>query len=104
MKRDFDDPHYKAARNAVYKRDRGKCQYPDCKERKRLHVHHILPYADHHSLRLETSNLILLCKAHHEYITGSELIFAKLFNEIVTANEKRLNNARNKRFKRKKGL
>jgi 5-methylcytosine-specific restriction endonuclease McrA len=36
-----------------------------CLSASRLHVHHILPFADHPNLRLDPDNLVTLCRLCH---------------------------------------
>lgn len=83
--RNYEDPFYKEFRRKVLYRDRFRCQYPDCKcgSKKRLHVHHIVPWSQAPSLRYEVTNGITLCKEHHEHITGYEHIWYSVFQRIV---------------------
>lgn len=83
--RDYDE-RYKKFRSEVIKRDKGKCQYPGCRKRTKLHVHHIHRWSDSVSLRYESSNGILICKYHHAKVTGNEYIYADMFREIVKRN------------------
>ena len=50
-------------KHEVHKRDRGQCQFKDCKETKWTEIHHVLPFSKGgtHSL----GNLITLCSGHH---------------------------------------
>jgi 5-methylcytosine-specific restriction endonuclease McrA len=83
MKRNYNDLEYERFRKDVLKRDNKSCQMPGCKNKSMLHVHHIEPWANAHSLRYEPSNGIVLCKACHKSITGKESHYVKLFREIV---------------------
>lgn len=83
MKRNYLDPEYEAFRKEVLKRDRYKCQMPDCGSRKKLHVHHIKPWSKAAALRYDTLNGITLCKACHESITGKETHYEVVFTEII---------------------
>jgi hypothetical protein len=47
----------------VHLRDQGKCQAPQCQERKWLAVHHLKPWAQGGGH--EISNLLTLCSFHH---------------------------------------
>lgn len=85
MKRPSKDPKYTEWRKKVIKRDKHKCQMPNCKKMGR-DVHHILRWADSPSLRYEPNNGILLCKTCHKSITGKESFFRALFFEIVKRN------------------
>lgn len=70
-------------RAAVIKRDGRKCQYPGCKRRSKLEIHHIVPWSISHSLRYEVSNGITLCQRCHYKIKGKEGSYSMLFAEIV---------------------
>ena len=87
--RNYDGPVYKEVRSRVLKRDKHRCQMPDCKCRKRLHVHHIIPWSKAATLRFETNNLITLCHKCHESIKDREHLYESLFMGIVNANNKR---------------
>lgn len=82
-KRDYKDPEYTKARAKVRKRDKRKCQMPGCRRRKRLQVHHIIPWSVRPDLRYELSNMITLCYDCHKLVTGSEGFYEALFREIV---------------------
>ena len=82
MKRNYDDPDYKKFRIDVLKRDKFKCQMPNCKSKKNLNVHHIQTWSNASSLRYEPSNGITLCKYCHKSITGKEIHYETLFREI----------------------
>lgn len=88
---------YKTFRRAVLKRDGYKCQMPNCSARKRLVVHHILPYSRYKSLRTDSSNGISLCRKCHKTVNGKEMIYANLFLTIVGQNE-------NKKTRNKRGV
>lgn len=77
---------YKSMCYAVRKRDKHKCQMPDCKKAGQQ-VHHIRRYADTGYGRLNPDNCILLCKSHHEQVTGNENIYVPLFLKIVANNK-----------------
>ena len=80
-----DNDEYRKFRRSVLKRDSYTCQYPGCKVRNSLEVHHIKKYADHHRLRTEIFNGICLCKKHHCFVTGREEQFESLFFRTVIA-------------------
>lgn len=84
-KRNYNDPQYKAFRNAVRNRDK-HCRWPNCYARKKLQVHHILPWARFPLLRFVLGNGITLCKKHHNYIKGRELSYSTMLIRIL--NEK----------------
>jgi 5-methylcytosine-specific restriction endonuclease McrA len=77
------DDHYSNFRRAVRARDKKCCKWPGCGQRKKLQVHHILPWQTHPLLRYETSNGILLCKVHHKQVTGNELSFANFLASLI---------------------
>ena len=82
MGRDYTDKHYKIFRSQVRNRDK-KCRWPNCEAKKKLQVHHILPWASHPTLRYDVTNGITLCKNHHNITKGKEYHFAPLFRKIV---------------------
>jgi 5-methylcytosine-specific restriction endonuclease McrA len=85
--RNYDDPVYKEVRKQVLQRDKHCCQMPDCGSKKRLHVHHIIPWSKAAYLRFDLSNLISLCKECHESIKDMEHIYQSIFMRIVRDNE-----------------
>lgn len=89
--RNYDDPLYKKARLDTLKRDGFCCQWPNCRSRKQLRVHHIRTWAEHPSLRYILNNLITLCKTHHDDIWGEEDVYAPMFFQILKtqSNDKR---------------
>lgn len=86
--RNFDEPQYVAWRDRVRRRDGYRCQWPGCKCRKRLHVHHIRRWADNPLLRFMDDNGITLCYNHHEFIRGREEDFELTFARIVLEKKK----------------
>ena len=76
---------YKEFRRVVIKRDKGKCQMPDCKS-SGTQVHHIRRWADSGAGKLDPSNGILLCKTCHTRITGLENNYVSIFLKIVGEN------------------
>ena len=83
MKRNYNDPAYEKYRKDVLKRDKYKCQMPNCKKKTQLQVHHIKKWSNASALRYETSNGITLCKSCHDSIRGKEHHFEPLFRSIV---------------------
>lgn len=81
--RESDD--YKKWRASVKMRDGRKCQFPNCKKRTKLEVHHILPWSLSASLRFEVSNGICLCSYHHKSIKGKEGYYTGMFQAIVNS-------------------
>lgn len=84
--RPYDDRYIKV-RNKILKRDKYKCQYPNCvKKGLKLHCHHILRLVDSPHLKYTETNLITLCSYHHKIIvTNNEAFYIKLFTGIVNA-------------------
>ncbi len=76
-------------RASVIKRDKRKCQFPGCKSRRRIQVHHILQWATTPGLRYEVSNGVALCSRCHGKIKGKELNYVGLFTEIVRQNSEK---------------
>lgn len=81
--RNFQDPEYKKWRNAVYKRDKFKCQWPGCSQKRKLNAHHIRTWASFPGLRYLVSNGITLCYQHHKMIKNMETIYESVFQKIV---------------------
>ena len=81
--RSSNDEQLKVWKKIIRRRDRRKCQFPDCHEKKKLQCHHIIRWSDCPELRYDIGNGILLCKSHHELVTGEEIIYAPIFIEIV---------------------
>ncbi len=80
-------PEYWASRKKVVARDK-KCQWPNCKRRTRLEVHHIVEWSKEPKLRFDEKNQICLCKIHHRGIKGKEPFFIKMFRIIVDSKYK----------------
>jgi len=89
MRRNYDDADYKKARGRARRRDRRTCQMPGCSCRKRLQVHHIIPYSQRPDLRDDLSNLITLCYTCHKEVTGSEAFYESLFMGIIKEKKRR---------------
>jgi 5-methylcytosine-specific restriction endonuclease McrA len=86
-KRDFTDPQYEAFRKRVRARDSHTCQFPGCSTTKRLHVHHIIPWAKSPILRYVDTNGITLCSHHHKLVSKHEEHYQALFTGIVYRNK-----------------
>ena len=82
-RRDYSDPLYKTWRQQVRARDKCKCQWPGCKARKKLVVHHIKRWADIPSLRYSVQNGITLCKVHHDSVKDKEQAYESFFYNII---------------------
>lgn len=93
MNRRFNkvDPLYKKWRAAVIRRDKNRCQMPDCPYRDKsgkrtMQAHHIRRWADCILTRYEVSNGITLCKGCHARIRNQETAYMLLFTQIVIEN------------------
>ena len=82
--RNPDDPQLKVWRRTVKKRDRHKCQFPECRAKTKLQAHHVIRWADNIAKRYDVTNGITLCKSHHKIVTGNEDAYIALFTEIVS--------------------
>lgn len=82
MDRNYKDPSYKNFRNNVRNRDKF-CRWPNCLCKKKLQVHHILPWKTHPTLRYDENNGITLCKKHHKIVTGHELTYASFLKGLI---------------------
>lgn len=85
-----DNTAYREMCRKIWKRDKGRCQMPDCKSRGN-EVHHIRRYASNARGRYSTFNCILLCKDHHTQVTGKEDTYAPLLLRIAAQNEVKQN-------------
>lgn len=81
--REYGSPRYAEWRRLVRNRDEHKCQWPDCKAKNKLQVHHIKKWASCPGLRFEPKNGITLCKKHHDRIRHKEQIYERTFFRIV---------------------
>ena len=86
MKRDYNCPIYKKWRLDVLKRDKRRCQMPQCKCKRRLQVHHIRKWSSAAILRYDVQNGITLCRTCHDSISKQEHLYESLFMEIVRKN------------------
>jgi len=84
MTRNYNDPEYKQWRKKIYARDKYRCQWPGCIQKKKLQAHHILRWADFPGLRYHINNGITLCKDHHRFITNNENAYINFFNRIIS--------------------
>lgn len=53
-------------RALLEERDHGRCRFPTCSRRRRLHAHHVVHWA--HGGATDLHNLILLCPFHHQLV------------------------------------
>jgi len=83
MAEDRRSDEYWTWRRAVVKRDCHKCQWPGCRRRTKLQVHHIVPWSASASLRYVVGNGICLCIPHHRSIKNKEAMYAEMFRDII---------------------
>jgi hypothetical protein len=81
--RNYHSFEYKQYRKEVKKRDDYCCQWPGCKSRKKIQVHHIYRWSDCPSLRFELSNGITLCESHHDLVKNNEEHFVVFFQKVL---------------------
>ena len=84
--RNFNDPKYKKWRQAVYRRDGYRCQFPECGISERINAHHIKTWADWPALRFVLQNGITLCGRHHSLVKGKENIYQEIFLRVLAQN------------------
>lgn len=77
------DREYWAWRGAVLARDGKRCQFPNCRRRSKLQIHHIVPWSKSASLRYAVSNGITLCTRCHYSIKGKEAFYTEIFRLII---------------------
>jgi hypothetical protein len=68
-------------RQAIHRRDGGKCCVPGCRSSRYLEIHHIVPQADGGSHELD--NLTLLCDGHHHALHDGKLTITGKAPEVV---------------------
>ena len=83
--RNLNSRAYRRWRYLVFKRDRFKCQMPDCTG-KPIEAHHIVRWADSPKLRYDVNNGITLCVRCHALVTGQEQAYASMLSAIALKN------------------
>ena len=81
--RNHRDPKLVKWRKTIKKRDRYRCQFPNCKNNQKLEAHHIYPWATYPALRYDIKNGLTLCRQCHQKITGMEESYVSIFVRIV---------------------
>lgn len=61
----YSDPRWKATRLIVLARDNHRCTEPGPRHTRPLDVDHIQPWTQHPELTFDPTNLITLCRLHH---------------------------------------
>lgn len=79
----YKTPEHIRWRRDIFKRDKGRCQYPGCGTRKKLQAHHIKKISSYPALKQDLTNGISLCSYHHKQTFGCEERFEELFTNIV---------------------
>jgi 5-methylcytosine-specific restriction enzyme A len=87
---------WKKKRNYIKQRDKHLCQvcirnlYNTYKQYnyEDVQVHHIVPIVEDYELRLENTNLISLCRNHHELAESNQIPKKVLFNIAKEQEEK----------------
>ena len=78
---------WREKRDAIQKRDCYMCRCCFCIDKRittsGLSVHHIVPINNNYELRLQDSNLITLCRLHHEQAEKG-MIKAEVLRDILT--------------------
>lgn len=81
--RDYQNPQNQEWRHKVLDRDEHHCQWPGCKTKSKLEIHHILKYCDYPHMRYDINNGITLCQKHHNMIKNNEEDFIILFYKVL---------------------
>jgi hypothetical protein len=76
------NPDANVWRKTVLRRDRRRCRF--CHSRRRLQVHHILPFSTHADRRWDVTNGITLCFSCHGKLRHKELEFAEFLQFLIT--------------------
>ena len=98
--RNYCDPNYRSWIKKVKIRDKHKCQWPGCDQKKGLQAHHILPWCDYIGLRYDINNGITLCKLHHKLIYNDETSYAGFFMKLLYNKSNNINRYNNNKDKK----
>jgi 5-methylcytosine-specific restriction endonuclease McrA len=83
----MDAKNERAAREITRKRDHGRCRIPNCHERA-TELHHIVARSQSKRRRWETSNLVWLCREHHQLRHAGEIqISGNADSEIIVTGD-----------------
>ncbi len=84
--RDYNDPRYVKLRKIVFARDKGKCRMPGCPQSdKTRQCHHIRTWSAAPTLRFVPDNCCVLCKTHHEQVSGNEQQWESILAKEINA-------------------
>jgi hypothetical protein len=65
-------PAYEAAKEQAWQRDRGQCQgakrWAEVACHGKIDPHHIAPQGEYPELRCDVTNILCLCRAHHQHV------------------------------------
>jgi len=86
-KENFDKFDWNTVKNRIMERDGHKCKCNGCQKTIELSVHHIKPVRQFPELVLEESNLITLCRYHHEFHEKNTLPKDQILLEVANQNE-----------------
>jgi hypothetical protein len=76
------NPENRIWRQAIWKRDHGKCRL--CGAKTELEAHHIKKFGKHPLLRCNVNNGILLCHKHHSMTFQHEEEYEQLFTILIS--------------------
>jgi hypothetical protein len=82
-KRLSHDDAERICREAVRKRDHGKCVIPGCKEAA-AHQHHIVYRSRSRALKYAHGNRCSLCVAHHQLVHGGKITISGNADDHLT--------------------
>ena len=71
---------YEVWRDEVYKRDNATCQ--KCGAKEKLHVHHVIGFANK-EIRADANNLVLLCVKCHRFVHSKKNINGEFIGKEV---------------------
>lgn len=82
----------RACREIVRARDKGRCRIPNCHERERVEMHHVIYRSQSKRQKWNPANNCLLCKTHHDLRHAGVIHIAGNADEelIVTGDVDRL--------------
>ena len=86
LERDSGSRKYQIWRSKVLERDGHICQWPNCKNKENLQVHHIKTFSKFMDLRYNVYNGITLCQECHRKTFGKEEFYAVMLTKKVFAN------------------
>jgi 5-methylcytosine-specific restriction endonuclease McrA len=82
----FNKYNWAKIRERIVKRDNNECKAPNCHNIENLSVHHIIKVTERPDLVMDDSNLITLCRKHHEEAEAYDLKQQRI-NDFLTPPE-----------------